>query len=102
MNRLQLFRAVDELATCAPERQGYGFSDTQYAWHHDPAIEQPRQVFQQLLEVLRQAGLCGTHVQIGLGRHGGSHRALRLLAERVVSVEADAARVAAFATSGEV
>lgn len=101
MNAFALAQALDALATASPERHGYGYSDTQHPWRHDPAIEQGRQVVLEFLGEVRQRGLGGTFVQIGLGRRGGMHRALRLLARRVVSVERDAAVVAAFAAAGD-
>lgn len=97
MNRQQLIRATDEIATREAGRFGYGYADTQSPWHHDPAIEQCRTGFHEFLDVLRVRGPIRTVVQIGLGRHGGGHLALREVASRVVTIERDAERVAGFA-----
>jgi len=99
MNRQQLIRATDEIATREAGRFGYGYADTQSPWHHDPAIEQCRAGFHEFLDFLRVRGRHRTVVQIGLGRHGGGHLALREVAARVVTVERDAERVAAFAAA---
>ena len=95
MNRFERSRAIDELATRDPEHLGYGYADSQHAWHHDPAIEQGRTSWHEWLELVSTTTQRATIVQIGLGRRGGGHLALLTVAARVVTVEIDAVRVAA-------
>ncbi len=101
MNRQQLIRATDEIATRDGARFGYGYADTQSPWHHDPAIEQCRTGFHEFLEFLRARGPHRTVLQIGLGRRGGGHLALCEVAARVITIERDAERVTAFTSAAE-
>ncbi|HEX5054837.1 MAG TPA: FkbM family methyltransferase [Planctomycetota bacterium] len=95
MNQVELCRAIDAIATCDPETRGYGYADTQYAWHHDAAIEQPRRAFHAWLQLLHRHAADGAVLQVGLDRRGGSHLALLAVAARVVGVDGDGARVEA-------
>lgn len=100
MNVQELSRTVDSLATRDPERCGYGYADSQHAWHHDPAFDHPRTA---LLEFLQFVGSAPrqTAVLVGLGRRGTMHRALRLVAARVISIEPDRARIDALLAQGD-
>lgn len=98
MNQQQLAGAVDEIAVRVPER-GCGYADSQRPWRHDPAIEHVREVFLAFLAAAAANGRVRTAVSIGLGRRGGTHRALRTIAERVVTVAPDPQRLAAFAAA---
>jgi len=91
MNTLQCRQRIDEIATADPERLGYGYSDSQFPWRYDPAIEHPRQAYLDFVDYLRltlppQA----TILQLGVGRRGGSRLAVQACGARVVSVDRDA------------
>jgi FkbM family methyltransferase len=90
----ELSRAVDALATRDPEHCGYGYADSQHPWHHDPAIDHPRTAFLEFLQHVASAPR-RTAVVIGLGQRGTIHRALRLVAERVISIDTDRRAIAA-------
>ncbi|MCA8952997.1 MAG: hypothetical protein KDE27_26030, partial [Planctomycetes bacterium] len=95
MNTLQQRQEIDEIATCDPEVLGYGYSDSQHPWHHDPAIDHPRDAWLDFVDHLRATlPAAPTILQIGLGRRGGSHLALTTLGGRVVAVDGDAAAIA--------
>lgn len=92
----ELERAVDSWATSDPSAHGYGYSDSQNAWSYNPAIDQPRLTFHSFLEQMVRGGTAGSVLEIGLGRHGGSHAAFCAIGARVVTVEIDAERVQRF------
>lgn len=96
----ELRRAIDVWATGDPDGRGYGYADGQREWRFDPAVGHVRVVFFEFLEEIQDLGIGGTFVQIGLGRNGGSHFGLSLLAERVVTVELDPERVRRFKANG--
>ncbi len=77
---------IDEVARRSPGG-GAGWHEQQTRELYDPAIEHPRQVFHELLGRAVAAGPVHTVVEIGVGRHGVRHHALRLVAHRVVSVD---------------
>lgn len=95
MKTAELVRAVDDVATRDPERGGYGYADTQHPWRHDAAIEHTRSAFHDFLGLVRGKARSPTVLQIGLGpgRRAGTHLALLAAARRVVTVDADAARL---------
>ncbi|MBL8749963.1 MAG: hypothetical protein JNK78_12440 [Planctomycetes bacterium] len=80
---------IDEVARRNPGG-GAGYHEQQTRDLYDPAIEHPRQVFHELLCQAVAAGPVRTVLEIGVGRHGARHHALRLVAERVVSVDSAA------------
>lgn len=101
MNLQQLAAAVDEIAVRAPER-GCGYVDSQRPWRHDPAIDHVREVFLAFLAEVAANGRCRSAVLLGLGRRPGVHLALRTVAQRVVTVDADRDRLAAFAAAEQI
>mgnify|MGYP003393852134 CR=1 FL=1 len=50
MTSLLLQQQVDALTIAAPGERGYGYADTQHPWHHDPAVDLPRQAWIGWLE----------------------------------------------------
>ncbi len=69
-----------------------------HGWHDDhrgndrtpqylPAIQQVRDEFVGFIDLVRQRGLCGRCLQIGLGTPGGSHLVLQHVFADVVSIE---------------
>jgi FkbM family methyltransferase len=82
---------VDEIATRDPERLGYGYADTQHPWHHDAAIDCARLPFLELLErIATVTGGHGSVLVVGLGPRPGLPLALRAVASRIVTVDANA------------
>ena len=101
MDPRRLKLTVDTWATGDPANNGYGYHDSQHAWHYDPALQQSRQTILEFLGFLQQEGMGGTFIQIGLGKNGGTHYALRLVADRVLSIDIDPARVAKYEANHE-
>jgi hypothetical protein len=92
MTALLLQQQVDALAIAAPGERGYGYADTQHPWHHDPAIDLPRQVWLGWLEVtVRRLGR-GEAVVVGIGAQPARTLSLALALGRCVAVDADAER----------
>ena len=96
MNQLQLSRVVDELATRDPERLGYGYADTQYPWHHRPAIDLSRAGWVTFLAHLETLGALACVLQVGRGAGAGGLLSLAAAARRVVVVERQDARCEPF------
>lgn len=77
-----------------------------WGWHDDhrgldrtpdyqPAMQQVRAEFEQLLRVCEwRSGLGGSALQLGLGRGGAAHMALRVAFDFVCSIDCDPAAVA--------
>lgn len=92
MTALSLQPKVDALALAAPGERGDGYADTQPPWHHDPAIDLPRQVWLGWLEAtVRRLG-CGEAVVVGIGAQPARTLSLALALGRCVAVDADAER----------
>ncbi|GEM_PF-2007467 len=92
----EILRQVDSWVTERPELRGLGYHNSQKEGRYDPAMEQTRGVLVEFFRELLARGLEGRFLQIGLGRHGGMHFALGLLAEEMLTVEKDPKRVAAY------
>jgi len=94
MTGLSLQQQVDALAIAAPGERGYGYADTQHPWHHDPAVDLPRQTWLDWLETIRRRLSSGTAVVVGIGAQPARTLSLALLCGRCVAVDADADRAA--------
>ncbi|MCU0864711.1 MAG: class I SAM-dependent methyltransferase [Planctomycetes bacterium] len=88
-----LGNAIDDLVRPTPDGGACGYHDSQPSSCHEPVIEHTRRTLHEFLAHVQRHGPLDTVLQIGLGRRGGTHRAFRLLARRVVTIERDAARV---------
>lgn len=94
-----LANALDSLVRPSPDDTACGYHDSQPSSCYEPVIEHSRQTLHEFLAHAQRHGPIGTVLQIGLGRRGGTHRAFRLVAHRVVTIERDEARVRAFAAA---
>lgn len=94
MTALSLQQQVDALAIAAPGERGYGYADTQHPWHHDPAVDLPRQTWLDWLETIGRRLSSGTAVVVGIGAQPARTLSLALLCGRCVAVDADADRAA--------
>ena len=94
--------ALERRVLLSPKEHGRGWHDGQRIWSYNAAIEQHREAFLGLLALLLRRGLCGSALQIGLGRYGGSHFALRQVCERVVTVEVNGEYVRHFEENNEI
>lgn len=86
MNELQLARAIDGIATGDPERLGHGYTNTQFAWRHAPAIDLPRQVALEVVGRLRHLGRAPSVLLVGRCGGGGLPLAVARFARQVVLV----------------
>lgn len=94
MTAVLLQQQVDALALAAPGERGYGYADTQHPWHHDPAIDLPRQTWLGWLEAtIRRLGR-GEAVVVGIGAQPARTLSLSLACARCLAVDVDAGRVA--------
>ena len=103
MNTLALQRATDAIAIEAPTERGYGYSDTQHPWHHDPAIDLPRPAWHGWMEhMLTQLGHPRVLV-LGPGPRPGRVLSLLRWCRHVVVVTTQAAEASALqaAAAGE-
>ncbi len=99
MTALLLQQQVDALAIAAPGERGYGYADTQHPWHHDPAIDLPRQTWLDWLEAVGRRLGSGTAVVVGIGAEPARTLSLALLCGRCVAVDAEAERAAKLHTA---
>ena len=99
MTVLLLQQQVDALAMAAPGERGYGYADTQHPWHHDPAIDLPRQTWLDWLETIGRRLGTGTAVVVGIGAEPARTLSLALLCGRCVAVDAEAERAAKLHTA---
>ncbi|MFO1076246.1 MAG: class I SAM-dependent methyltransferase [Planctomycetota bacterium] len=89
------FRAIDAWVYEHPTRSDRGFhGDHVRGPTYAPAIQQVRAEWYAFLELCRRPDLAGGRaVEIGLGRHGGTHFSLTRVFDQVVTVEADVALI---------
>lgn len=98
MNALALQRATDAIAIAAPGARGYGYSDTQHPWHHDPAIDLPRATWHGWM-AHASSQLGGARVLLlGPGPRPGRVLSLLSWCRQVVVVTPDEAEAAALRT----
>lgn len=76
-----------------------GYHDSQPPSCYEPVVEHSRRTLHEFLAHVQRHGPIDTVLQVGLGRRGGTHRAFRLLARRVVTIECDAGRVQSYLAS---
>lgn len=95
-----LAAALDRLMAPDPSAAAFGYHDSQPSNSYEPLVEHTRQTLHDFLSHVQRNGPIDTVLQIGLGRRGGTHRAFRLLARQIVTVERDAERVRAFVARG--
>lgn len=89
---LRALPAIDELARRG-RAGGACYHDHQDDSRYEPAIEHPRHVLHELLTEVAGRGPLRTVVEVGAGRFGVRHEALRQLARCVVTVDPDPERL---------
>lgn len=90
---------LDALVRPTASGDACGYHDSQPPSSYQPVVEHSRQTLHEFLAHVQRHGPIDTVLQVGLGRRGGTHRAFRVLARRVVTIEIDAERVQAYAAN---
>lgn len=93
---LAQLRAIDELVRASDHAGALGWDEQQEPGRYAPAIEHSKTVFHAFVRLALAHGPLRQIVQVGLGGPA-RHAALRCLAERVVTIEADPKRLRDFA-----